>query len=1061
LAAIQSKSYDPSAGAATPGMSNNEVSRFVTELRKDGVTEAEAKVVVDTLVEALKSGYDTSTPREQRNIQRLLDTVDRLAPGAIDKTGFVQGTGTSWLSLLQARAAGTSPAPTPPTPPSGGNTAPAPPPGPPPTPGPAPGGGGTPGPTTSSTAPGFAGASLAIDSAGGVKLVAGNGAAGGADVNLDLKSTNDGVALLQLAKPGLAATLDAGQKAALASALVDGLAGALPLDPTSNTKFDAAVGAMGALSALKELAPSLSPAAADKLLGLVGKTPSLMQEALLLQALKAAPQSAAITTAVAGFPSAAQTTLLDAAARFAGETGRVGFTDVKGEAAVAALACLAFAKDNTAIDNIAKGLETWSKMDAGSSAFSAGEAQGALKMLAPYINGASTTNLVFGAFAQDAPKAVAKAQNAVVVARLEPLLSSSNPTLGGVPLTASQAAFVKTALPGLKDDAAATALARGLALAHGATTTTMSSWGTPPAPTTPLSPAAFGAFQRAVSVAVEAMNGTADGMIDVRGLEAVLRAETTTLGDSVKPFLTQLSQGIVKSGANTITVSPQLATALKDIVLAHTKSAMSVPNLVGAIDVVAAKNGGKIEGAAATQLQTIISDYLAEFPNAQLLDFNKLGRIASFAVEGKSVPLSTLNGAPVKLAEFYTAVATQVATSITSDIRHPWAGERWGMRAKQSAELLDVIAQRTAEQEGPIHVLRQQFPGQNVEVLATGKDGEHERFLFKVGNNVFAEASDGRVQAYDTRKNGVDPVLFRAAVRADGAYDVNVQPSSTRKYPTQTTYAVGDSIDLAFRDMQASNAYDEGKPFSTQFKVTHGIVKGFDVNGNYKVEFKDAQGVAQTKTITIDEIKKYNQPHYFSETASNFSDVKININTDKALREFLENADPIIKQHLPTDGSLLALSTADLAKRQKACVEALMKYAAQNMKYPSDKATATDANSKEYHRLIGDGWNKVDLGELVKIQKGVCRHQCIAQHLLLQRAGIDSRLASGSANTSSGNFRGFHIWVEIGLADNARYLSDQTWSDPYIPLWDGAYNVDKQRAEMYDRTARYDAYVTN
>ena len=39
--------------------------------------------VVDTLVEALKSGYDTSTPREQKSIQRLLDTVDKLAPGAI------------------------------------------------------------------------------------------------------------------------------------------------------------------------------------------------------------------------------------------------------------------------------------------------------------------------------------------------------------------------------------------------------------------------------------------------------------------------------------------------------------------------------------------------------------------------------------------------------------------------------------------------------------------------------------------------------------------------------------------------------------------------------------------------------------------------------------------------------------------------------------------------------------------------------------------------------------------------------------------------------------------
>jgi hypothetical protein len=170
------------------------------------------------------------------------------------------------------------------------------------------------------------------------------------------------------------------------------------------------------------------------------------------------------------------------------------------------------------------------------------------------------------------------------------------------------------------------------------------------------------------------------------------------------------------------------------------------------------------------------------------------------------------------------------------------------------------------------------------------------------------------------------------------------------------------------------------------------------------------------------EHERFNHPHYFSETSSLFSDVKININSDQALKAFLEGADPIIQQHLPTDGTLLGLSTTELAKRQKACVEALMKYAAANMKYPQDTKTTMDPESKEYHRLMGAGWNQVELGALVKIKKGVCRHRCIAQHLLLQRAGIDSRLASGSANTSTGGFRGFHIWVELSLADNS-YLS--------------------------------------
>ena len=98
---------------------------------------------------------------------------------------------------------------------------------------------------------------------------------------------------------------------------------------------------------------------------------------------------------------------------------------------------------------------------------------------------------------------------------------------------------------------------------------------------------------------------------------------------------------------------------------------------------------------------------------------------------------------------------------------------------------------------------------------------------------------------------------------------------------------------------------------------------------------------------------------------------------------------------------------------------------------------------------------------LAKIGKGVCRHQCIFEQLLLQLAGIDSRLASGAANTGSGNYRGLHIWSEVTLADNARYLTDQTWSDPTIPLWDGAYDSDKSRAEMYHRTARYDSTVVD
>ena len=1032
LAALQTKSFDPAVGANTAGLSGNEVDKLLTSLRTDTVTDDEVKAVVDTLVGALKSGYDIAAPREQKNIARLLDTVDRLRPGAIaDKASFTTGGTTAWSALLQARAAGSTPPPTPT----------------PVTPLPAP----TPSSSTSLPQPAFDGRAVAISRDAVV--------VGGATVALAVKNQTDGTSLLALVRPRQLDAIGAADKSGVAATLVAGLAAGLPLDPVSTWKFHPAVAALAILGALRELASSLRPADVDTLAVLVGRTPSLMQEALLLSALSKAPATSSSSSKLAGFPSPEQTALLTGFDAMRAETGRVGSTDVKGEASTVALSCLAFAKDQTSLDNIGKGLEAWSKMEGGyASDFSAAEGRAALASLELYINAASSTNLVFGAFAQDAPKNIALAQSAATTAKLEPLLTSSRPTLGGVPLSADQATFIMTLLPGIKDDAAVAALSRGLAVAHASLSTTVSSWGTPQAPTAPLSPAAFGAFQRGALEAFEVRAGTTDAMIDPRALEAAIKTEATSLGDSVKPFLTELSQGVVRDGNTAITVSAAVASDLKQLVLDHAKSSMAVPNLIGAVVVVGAKNGDRLDGAGAAMFTKIISDYRAEFAGTQLLDFNKLGRIASFVVEGKSVPLSTLNGQSVKLADFYGAVATKVSTSVSTDLQQNWAGQRWGIRAKQSVELLDVIAQQTAEQAGPIVSLSKQFPGQKVQVIATGKDGEHERFLFKVGANIFAQASDGRVQSFDVRRFGIEPVLFTADVRSDGAYDVQVPSTSTRKYPTQGTYAVGDSIDVQFRDLQATNSYEEGKPFSTQFKVALGVIKGFDAAGSYSVDLTDPNGAVSNKSFTIDEIKKFNHPHYFAENASLFSDVRINVNTDKALKDFLDGAAPIARLHLPTDGTLLNLSTEQLAKRQKSCVEALMKYAATNMKYPGEK-TATDADSQTYHRLIGDGYSKVDLGELIKIKKGVCRHQCILQHLLLQRAGIDSRLASGSANTSAGGFRGFHIWVELTLADNSRYLSDQTWSNPTIPLWDGAYNVDKQRSEMYDRTARYDAQI--
>ncbi len=106
------------------------------------------------------------------------------------------------------------------------------------------------------------------------------------------------------------------------------------------------------------------------------------------------------------------------------------------------------------------------------------------------------------------------------------------------------------------------------------------------------------------------------------------------------------------------------------------------------------------------------------------------------------------------------------------------------------------------------------------------------------------------------------------------------------------------------------------------------------------------------------------------------------------------------------------MTPLELARRQKALIADLMSYAEEHMDYPQDKDHHPDDTSKHYHELDSQR-SKIRLGELIKIKRGVCRHQCILEHLLLQAAGIDSRLASEAANTGSGNFRGLHIWVEV------------------------------------------------
>ena len=554
-------------------------------------------------------------------------------------------------------------------------------------------------------------------------------------------------------------------------------------------------------------------------------------------------------------------------------------------------------------------------------------------------------------------------------------------------------------------------------------------------------------------------DGTADGMVDARAFKSALESEVKAMRGAIQPKMAGLNMSPPQWG--NVALSDDAANTLRTLLTEHTRSTMSVDNLTLAVDLIAVKNGGAVNTPQAAEvLDKVVSDYMSNWPDYSVFDFNKLERIAKFAVEGKDVPLCTLNGQQLGLAEFYGKVAGAVTDSIDrGEIRHEWQAHRWGARAKVSVELLDVIAEKTAQGKGPVAMLQAKFPSAQIQVQATGLDGEHEQFLFRVMDGgtvkgVYNMGSDGTVAPYSGRK---DPVLFSATINDDGSFNVDVPTANkVRKYPLQTPYSVGDSIDVAVWRPDATEVRTEGEKFETKAQIVEGKIVGFTANGDYRVAHKDGDGNEVENTLSMSEIKKRNHPHFFSETGSYLRDVEIDIKDDAPLKDFLDNAQPIIEKHLPTDGSMANWTANQIGKAQMECVKELMNYADENMKYPGSK-TSSDPNNQKYWEL--DDLYRYPLGELLKIGKGMCRHQCIIEQLLLQRAGIDSRLASGAANTSSGNYRGLHLWAEVTLANNQRYLTDQTWKDAVIPLWDGAYDADARRLEIYNRTDDFDMHM--
>jgi len=651
------------------------------------------------------------------------------------------------------------------------------------------------------------------------------------------------------------------------------------------------------------------------------------------------------------------------------------------------------------------------------------------------------------------------------VKTLMPSLAAEPPALDGYPLTRVQADTLSGMLGHLRDVGALGQLKRCLNLTALAYQGKLSYATGASNPMAPIGEGAFDCLARALTGYVRGAASSPDGKLGFDDLVQQLQSDLWPFSQAVAERLNSLKSTTPSWGG--VVVTPDAAIYLRTTLEQHLRSSMTLDNLDRAVTLIATARGGQLDATGAATLQQVVSDYLAFYPGRRLLDFNKLERLAKCKVEGKPYPCFTVNGQAVGLAEFYATTADAVRTSFAQGPQTlPWYADRWGFRARGAIELLDVIAEQAARHEGPVALLQDRNPGCSVEVQVTGRDGDHEQFIYVVKKqgavvDYFTQGSEGTVAAY---RKVTTPILMTASISPEGGLSVTVpKPLVTTRYPLQQTYSIGDSIDYPYYDQAAAESQTEGSAFSTRYKILEAKITGFTADGNYTVAYTLPDGQARTGSLTLNEIRKANNPHVFPVGGASYIDVSIDVDTDASLKAFLDGAQPIIDKYLPTDGSILSLSPADLEERQLACREALRLYCGERMTYPAEPEAHPDEAAKQFWALMETlKWGgTVPFGELLDLGRGVCRHQDIAGHLLCQIAGIDSRLAEGAANTDANMFRGLHIWQELTLATGRRYLSDQTWYDTGIPLWNGAYNIDARRTEMYNRTAAYDPYIVN
>jgi hypothetical protein len=686
-----------------------------------------------------------------------------------------------------------------------------------------------------------------------------------------------------------------------------------------------------------------------------------------------------------------------------------------------------------------------------------------LGALRGYIEDSEAVTFSFGRW----PDAVTRAVGEVTAARATSRwvgpagsLAGPAPHLDGVGVPTSAVPWLTHALTIVRDATAAKRLVDALRRARDVV---------PGAEGRPASGTAIALLRRCLVQEEHRAEASPDGRSDLAALPEAVASQAAALLGGLRAWMAGLAATppVVRvDGAPPITVPASLANELRDLAANRVASERSLPNLAAAVRVYAVD--AAVDDAAAAALTAFLQGYLAAWPHLDTFDFNKLERMARAARDGDSTPLCRINGEACDPGRFHAEVGRYVAEALAHiPFALTWIPHRFGYRARQAIELVDLLAERTAQSRGPLAALSLLHPGATVRVVATTSDLEYNCLVYAVdsadGRAVYYMDSAGQVHAH-ARLPEPKHVLFEADVDPKGRMNVSIPQRlslSPRAYPLMNTYGLGDRIDVEVFDVAASDVLVEAERFQTRYKVYRGTITGFDNLGNHRVIVDEPTGPVE-RTVGYEQLRTWNNPHLVPEEGGVACGAALNRSTDSRFADDLEAMTEIARAHgLPLFD--LSLSEVALSQRQKAFLKALNAFTSRTLRYP--RHPAIDDADRAYEARLSTGTHP--MGAYLEIARGVCRHQFIREHMGKQRAGIDERFASGAANTYTGAFRGLHIWGEVSLADrsrlvmdtpetaDARYLSDATWGDAWVPLWEGAYGNDLRRVEMYDRTRSY------